>query len=108
MINKRRSVRQKTDTPIDCRLMTTGFDVCRMDGVMRNYSAIGTYIESRCGFSKGSLLMVRVVKYPDCTHDPGKDPASLRAHGLAEVKWVRRLEDRPAATGCYGLGLHYI
>ncbi|BBO93005.1 hypothetical protein DSCOOX_61850 [Desulfosarcina ovata subsp. ovata] len=72
---------------------------------MRNFSSDGAYIETDRPFTPGTILIVRMIRYPTMTVDPETDERP-RLICLAEVRWIQeRMDDgRP----CYGMGLRYI
>jgi len=75
------------------------------DGVIRRFSNNGLYIETPCKYKSGTILIVRVDRYPSL-------PASLaesaypRSICLAEVKWQRELDGDNGIR--FGMGLQYI
>jgi hypothetical protein len=104
-MNQRSMARSATNTPVACRLMSTQNDDPNMQGTMVNYSPGGTYIESWFGYKQGTVVMLRIEEYP-AGNDVIQDETPPRSISLAEVKWVRQIEDRPAVR--FGIGLRYI
>lgn len=72
---------------------------------MRNFSGSGSYIETRSTFKPGTILIVRMLRYPrlpSMTAEAGQ-PRSIC---LAEVKWQHELSAE--ASNRYGIGLRYL
>ena len=72
---------------------------------MRSFSSDGLYIETPYKYESGTILIVRVERYPSL-------PISLaeseypRSICLAEIKWQRELFDENGIR--FGMGLQYI
>ena len=102
---RRAAPRSPTETAITCRPYVSYRAVQTADGVMRNFSSLGSYVETSGRFESGAILIVRMLRYPsvipalECDHQP-------RTIGLAEVKWRQKL---PGGDGNrYGMGLKYL
>jgi hypothetical protein len=102
---KRIAPRNHTDAVVTCRPYGSTGAVRTADGVMRNFSSGGSYIETTDSYPSGTILILRMVRYPSM-------PASIhdderpRSICLAEVKWRRALADETAVR--YGIGLRYL
>lgn len=96
--------RNPTEAGINCRPFSSGIQQ-GADGIMRNFSTTGSYIETSCRFNPGTILIVRMTQFPS---DTSSLPAEggLRSIGLAEVKWMRDLSAENASR--YGMGVRYI
>ncbi|GAB6910052.1 hypothetical protein JCM12296A_59020 [Desulfosarcina cetonica] len=102
--NNRLHPRICTDAAISCRHFTS-VTVQPTDGVMRNYSRGGAYIETSCTFTPGTIVVLRV------TLSQSKPLwlesfDGLRSLSLAEVKWVQAFSE--GTPGRYGMGLRYL
>ena len=75
------------------------------DGVMRNFSNAGLYIETTHPFKSGTILVVRTVgRLSVAPSSTGENrPRSI---SLAEVRWRQELAHD--ADHRYGLGLRYL
>ena len=100
----RAEARNLTQAPISCRLFTSGA-IHTTDGVMRNFSSGGSYIETSDTFAPGSILLIRMHLCPPLPSSLAAEEG-LRTICLAEVKWWRKLPNMGATR--YGLGLRYI
>ena len=84
--------RNSTETAITCHPYTSSGAAQSSDGVMRNFSSSGSYIETSLEYKSGTILIVRTLRYPP-------RPLSLvvedqpRSICLAEVKWRQELVD---------------
>mgnify|MGYP001044498393 FL=1 len=106
------SIDKRTDAPrnptlacVTCRPFTSSGATHTADGVIRNYSGKGVYMETSHRFKSGTILHLRIVEYP--TEPLGAEgDVRPRSICLAEVKWRQELAD---ANGLqYGLGLRYL
>jgi hypothetical protein len=94
-----------TEAAITCRPYGSNGALPTSDGVMRSFSSDGLYIETAYKYNSGTILIVRVNRYPSL-------PTSLteserpRSICLAEVKWQRELIDENGIR--FGMGLRYI
>lgn len=94
-----------TEAAITCRPYGSNGALPISDGVMRSFSSDGLYIETPYKYNSGTILIVRVDRYPSL-------PTSLaeaerpRSICLAEVKWQRELVDADGIR--FGMGLRYI
>lgn len=102
---QRAAPRNPTEAAITCRPYTSSGAVFKSDGVMRNFSIQGSYIETNRKFKSGTILILQIVRYPSMpasiTHD-----VRPRSICLAEVKWQQELFDENAIR--YGIGLKYL
>ncbi len=103
---------KRTDAPrtatlaaVTCRPFASSGATHTADGVIRNYSGKGVYMETSHRFNSGTILHLRIVEYPPESLRLGDD-VRPRSICLAEVKWRQELAD---ASGLqYGLGLRYL
>ena len=99
------TARNHTEAAIACRQFTSGGTSYAANGVMRNYSEEGCYIETSHEFNLGTILHLRIVHYPPC-------PPSLaveelpRSICLAKIKWQQVLVGENTIQ--YGFGLRYL
>jgi hypothetical protein len=94
-----------TEAAITCRPFASYGAAQSADAVMRNFSDEGSYIETSCEFKLGTILHMRVVRYPPMVSSTaGK--TQPRSICLAEVKWLQDLADDNATR--YGIGLRYL
>ncbi len=106
MEEKRRVVsRNPTEAAVTCRPFTSSGASHTADGVMRNFSNGGSYIETSSEFKLGTILHLRMVTYPHRPLSTGAEELP-RSICLAEVKW--RQEMVGENTIQYGLGLRYL
>jgi len=102
---RRIASRNHTEAVVACRPFTSGGATHMTDGVMRNFSEEGSYIETSREFKIGTILHLRMVHYPP-------RPLSLAAEELprsiclAEVRWRQELIDENTIQ--YGFGLKYL
>jgi hypothetical protein len=103
----RRSVasRNPTEAVVVCRPFTSSGATHTADGFMRNFSKEGSYIETSREFKLGTILHLRIVRYPSMRLTPGTEDQP-RSICLAEVKWRKELADENATR--YGIGLRYL
>jgi len=102
---RRVASRNPTEAAIACRPFTSSGAPHTADGVMRNFSEKGTYIETSREFKLGTILHLRMVRYPP--RQPSLAAEALpRSICLAEVKW--RQEMVGENTIQYGFGLKYL
>ena len=77
---ERAAPRNATEAAITCRPFASNGDVCALDGVMRDFSSQGSYIEMSQKFEPGAILIMRTVRYPQCRHlsltKSGRDPSA--------------------------------
>jgi hypothetical protein len=72
---------------------------------MRNFSTDGSYIETSHKFKSGTILIVRIVRYPLFSFSVG-DEEQPRSICLAEVKWLQEMAEENKIR--FGLGLKYL
>lgn len=101
----RAAQRNPTEVAIICQPYSSNSTMRPADGVMRNFSTEGSYIETSCQFKSGTILIVRMVGCPPLPADQNDDwkPRSIC---LAEVKWRQELVDEDSRR--YGMGLKYL
>ena len=73
-------------------------------GMMMNFSANGSYVELARPYRKGTILMVKISRALE-NRLPDISEEGFRSLFLAEVKWVKQIDDGPSAR--YGMGLRY-
>jgi hypothetical protein len=101
----RAAPRIATEAAIACRPFTSCGATHTADAVMRNFSEEGSYIETSHKFKLGTILHLRMVRYPPM---PSSTAGETRPRSicLAEVKWRQELADETATR--YGVGLRYL
>lgn len=104
-LEKRESSRNQTKTPVCHYLLTPPQDAELIDGILRNFSSEGVYMESSRLYPKGSVIVLRIIYYPHQHFSTGAK-AAIRSISLAEVKWVHPLKRR--FENCYGIGLRFL
>jgi hypothetical protein len=97
--------RMATDAAITCRPYASSGATRESDGVMRNFSSGGNFIETTHNYKPGTILIMRVVRYPPMRSSMAADGLP-RSICLAEVKWGREVAEENATR--YGIGLRYI
>ncbi len=102
---KREAHRSRITASVAFSCFTAGDTHRIFQGVVRNCANGGLQIESNKGFSKGTILLIRMIKCPFHRLAPGVAEA-LRTILLAEVKWVRYFED-VRGNRC-SMGVHYL
>ena len=102
---KRSSPRISTDVIITCRPYSSRSAFDAIDGVMANFSRQGAYIETPHAFKSGTILILRVVCYPNILSSMS-EVQQPRSICLVEVKWLQKLADENAIR--YGMGLRYL
>lgn len=102
---RRTALRNLTQAHIICKPYTSGGAYRKVEGVMRNFSPNGSYIETSRPFKSGTILILRMEKYPQvpASADGDKWP---RSFCLAEVKWQQAVDDREPVR--YGIGVRYL
>lgn len=97
--------RNSTEAVITCQPYSSTGTICASNGVMRNFSSQGSYIETSHKFESGVILIMRMVRYSNMP--PSMDDEEWpRSICLAEVKWRQELADDNAIR--YGIGLRYL
>ena len=102
---ERAAPRNAIEAAIICRPFASIHGTCSWDGVMRNFSRQGSYIETSHQFESGTILILRMVLYPAMPSSIADDERP-RSICLAEVKWWHRLAGQ--YTTRYGIGLRYL
>jgi len=72
---------------------------------MRNFSSEGSYIETSHKYKSGTILIMRMVRYPQIPSSLA-DEEKPRSICLAKVKWRKKLTDED--TFRFGIGLRYL
>ena len=101
----RAATRTATQAGIVCRRFSSSGERCMVNGELLNYSEDGSYVVMSKAYPPGSVLVVRLVSYPQQGH-AGSGASGLRSIFLAEVKWQRRIKDASACR--FGMGLRYL
>ena len=102
---RRYAPRNPTKAAITCQPFASSSAFRASDGIMRNFSCNGSYIETSCEFKSGTILIVRMTRYPSFPSSLA-DEEGLRSICLAEVKWLQELADDNAIR--FGMGLKYL
>lgn len=105
-VMERAALRNPTKAAVTCRPFTSSGAIRISDGVMRNFSSLGSYVETSNKFTSGSVLIVRMVCYPSRPSTVLADEERPRSICLAEVRWQRELADETAMR--FGMGLRYL
>ena len=102
---ERFATRTSTAAAVTCRPYVSNGAVRFADGIMRNCSGDGAYIESSRRFYVGTILVIRTVheKRPATAAQSDPHPPSIC---LAEVRWW---QERDAGRRTrYGMGVKYL
>lgn len=96
--------RMTVEAAVLCRPYASSAGCHAVDGIMRNFSNQGIYVETHRKFEPGSILVVRMIRLGN---SPRKMIAGYpRTICLGEVKWLRK------DSGCqpirYGMGIRYL
>ncbi len=97
--------RNPTEAAITCRPYASTGTSYASAGVMRNFSSQGSYIETSHKYKSGTILIMRMVRYPAMPPSIA-DEERPRSICLAEVKWRQELAGENAIG--YGIGLRYL
>jgi hypothetical protein len=97
--------RNPTEAVIACQPYTSITCIRASEGVMRNFSTEGFYIETSQKFKSGTILIVRVLRYPPLPLFVA-DEEQPKSICLAEVKWLQELAEKIPIR--FGLGLKYL
>jgi hypothetical protein len=97
--------RNPTVAAITCQPYVSTGSIGINNGMLRNFSNEGCYIETSCEFNSGTVLLIRTTKYPANSSSMGTHERP-RSVCLAEVKWFKDLSDKD--TILYGMGLRYL
>lgn len=102
---KQNPLNNTTETEITCRPYGSDGALPALDGVMKSFSNDGLYIEASNTYKSGTILIVRVDRYPSL---PAAMAEAVRPRSicLAEVKWQRKLVDKNGVR--FGMRLRYI
>ena len=101
---KRSAMRQPTEAFVTCRPYTSSGNQHATDGVMRNFSSDGFYLETSRPYQSGTILFTRMVRYPPM--HPAATDDHPRSICLVEVKWLQTLAHEDAIR--YGMGVRYL
>jgi hypothetical protein len=97
--------RSPTEASIICQPFTSNNALRAKDGVMRNFSCNGSYIETSSEFKSGTILIIRMTRCPSLPSSLAVEEG-LRTICLAEVKWRQELTDENAIR--FGMGVRYL
>lgn len=101
MADKRQDNRSGVAVSIDCKPFSLVYETDLSEGILRNYSDEGAYVELPRPYNKGNILMMRLLEESPASLD--EEVGTCRPLSLAEVKWVRHIED--VGPPRYGIGL---
>jgi len=93
------------EAAITCRPFTSCWGADSAEAVMRNFSKTGCYIETSGEFKPGTILHVRMLRYPPMP-PAAADKTQPRSICLAEVKWQQEVAVDNAIR--FGMGLRYL
>ena len=102
---RRVAPRNPTEATIACRPFTSSGATHTVDGVMRNFSEEGSYIETPHKFKLGTILHLRMVYYPPRSLSLAAEELP-RTTCLAEIKWRQKMVDENTIQ--YGFGLRHL
>ena len=102
--SKRIEPRSPIMAAIACRPFSGGL-FQTSDGIMRNFSKGGAYIETSGKFKRGTILLIRTTV---CLHSssPSLSAKGPRSISLAVIQWVRDITGE--AVSRYGMGLKFL
>ena len=105
IIEKRGSPRHPAAVEVAHRPYTSTGTIRQSNGIIRNFSNGGVYIETPHGYKSGTILVIRTTLSAPASSAcvPGE---GLRTICLAEVKWQMDLSDQKLPG--YGMGLRYL
>lgn len=103
--NQRIAPRSRTEALITYRPFASGSAIQSSDGVMRNFSDGGFYIETSRGVSARTTLILRIIRFP-ATWPEAVPEHVPRTICLAEVRWQKEIPDEHTVR--YGMGLKYL
>ena len=103
--SKRMALRTPTEAIVTCRPYASSGARHATDGIMLNYSSDGSNIETARPFKSGTILFMRMVRYPPALPPAASDDRP-RSICLAEVKWQQTLAEADAVR--YGMGVRYL
>jgi hypothetical protein len=101
MAEKRQDNRSGVAVSIDCQPFSLVYETHQSEGILRNYSEEGAYVELPRPYNKGNILMMRLLEESPSVLDD--EVGTCRSLSLAEVKWVRHIEG--VGPPRYGIGL---
>mgnify|MGYP001821763541 CR=1 FL=1 len=101
MTDNRQDIRSGVAVSIDCQPFSLVYETHQSEGILRNYSDEGAYVELSRPYHKGNIVMMRLLEESPAPLD--EEAAACRPMGLAEVKWVRHIEG--VGPQRYGIGL---
>ena len=103
-ITDRTVLRNFTEVAITCQTLSSG-NARVSEGVMHNFSSEGLYIETTGKYLTGTILIMRMVDYPNIPTSMG-DEGRPRSLSLAEVIWRQQLVDENTIR--FAMGLKYL
>lgn len=101
MVDKRQDNRSGVAVSIDCQPFSLVYETDQNEGILRNYSDEGAYVELPRSYHKGNILLMRLLEESPTVLD--EEVGTCRSMSLAEVKWVRPIEG--VGPPRYGIGL---
>ena len=102
---ERFATRMPTAATVTCRPYVSNGAVRSADGIMRNCSSDGAYIETCRRFYAGTILVIRTVHEKRHTTAAQSDPHPPSIC-LAEVRWWQELDAGQRTR--YGMGVRYL
>lgn len=101
----RADARIEIEMRVVCQPYTSHGKMRMVEGIMRNFSSQGSYIEINRKFKPGTILIVRTV---GCLPTPSlaRSDEKPRSICLGEIKWEQDLTDEKECL--YGMGLRYL
>lgn len=102
---RRATQRSPTEAAISCRPYFGSGLVHSVEGIMRNFSTRGSYVETPRRFEPGTILVVRMLRYPSVISAPD-GTNQPRTICLAKVIWGHELSE--GDRNRYGMGLKYL
>ncbi len=103
--SQRTALRTPTEAIVTCRPYASSGALHAADGIMRNFSSDGSYIETTQPYKSGTILFMRMVRYPPDLPNSASDDCP-RSICLAEVKWQQTLAEADAVR--YGMGVRFL
>ena len=104
-LRERIAPRNPIETVITCRPFASNGAIYASDGVMRNFSRGGSYIETSHRYKSGTILIIRTLRYPPMLSSMA-DEEQPRSICLAEVKWQEEMANDNDIR--FGMGLRYL
>lgn len=97
--------RYHTEAAITCQPFTSSGALRASNGVLRNFSCNGSYIETSCELKPGTIIIIQMTRCPPLPSSLAAEEG-LRTICLAEIKWRQELTDAKAIR--FGMGVRYL